>query len=110
MIVMLGSILKVYENVINSVRNGLSLMEWVSSWASYIFVRPLNFCSIFIPVSLVGRKNCVSKVLWLSWCLHPSTGCLEWLQEVAVSGSVSPLGLLARVTLIDSLSYFLKIY
>ena len=56
----------------------------------------LSFCDIFVPVLLVFYMGC---------CPYLFTGSPVWLQEVATSGSVSPLlGVSARVTLVDSLS------
>jgi hypothetical protein len=59
-----------------------------------------NFCSLFIPANLVGRKNCGLKVLWL--CPYLSIRSLGWLQEVAISGSIGLIARSLRITLIDS--------
>lgn len=45
MTVMLDSSLQGYQNVINTIRGGLSLMAWVSSWASH----QLAICLISVP-------------------------------------------------------------
>ena len=34
------------------------------------FDHSLHFCSLFILVHLISKKNCGLKVLWLSWCPH----------------------------------------
>jgi hypothetical protein len=51
----------------------------------------LNFCSIFIPAHLIDRTNFGLKVLCVVWCPYPSIGILSWLQEVHVSGPISPV-------------------
>lgn len=47
--------------------------------------------ALFIPVQLLGRKKLWIRFFWLGWCPHSSTGNLSWLQEVAISGSISPI-------------------
>lgn len=72
----------------------MSQVEWVIVWP---------FLLIFVPAFLLNGTNVESKVLWVSWCPYPSTGCPAWLQEVASSGSMSPLlSIPAKVIRIDS--------
>jgi hypothetical protein len=61
--VMLGSCLQEWQNIINSVRGGLSLMSWVTSWASLWLILFSNSVPSFTPVYLVGRTDCGCKVL-----------------------------------------------
>jgi hypothetical protein len=51
----------------------------------------LSLCSISDSAFLVDRTKIGSKVLWVGWCLHLSTGSSAWLQKMATSGSMSPL-------------------
>jgi hypothetical protein len=52
-------------------------------------------------LSLIGRTHFWFKLLWVGCCHYPSTGSP---QEVATSGSISPLlGVSARVSPIDFL-------
>lgn len=56
-----------------------------------------------LPVCLVDRMNFGLEVVWAGWCSHRSTEVPAWLQEVASSGSISPvLCVTAKVTPIDS--------
>ena len=66
-------------------------LSWHGLKISRLFVgHSLNFCSIFISAHLMGRTNCGSNVLWVGWCLHAFIGSFSWLQEIAISGSISP--------------------
>ena len=63
----------------------------------------LSLWFIFVPALLADRKNLGLKVLWVSWYPFHPLGNPVWLQEVASSGSISPLlRILAKVTLTDS--------
>ena len=63
----------------------------------------LSLCSIFVPVLLVDKTKLGSKVLWMGWCLCPSTVGLDWLQKVTSSDSVQPLlEISAKITPIES--------
>jgi hypothetical protein len=44
-----------------------------------------------VPEFLVDRINFMSKVLWVDWNTYHITGVPAWLQEVASSGSISPM-------------------
>ena len=51
-----------------------------------------SLCSISVPAFLVDRIHFELKALWVGWCLYFSTrGGPDTLQEVASSGSISPL-------------------
>lgn len=74
-------------------------LKFVHSLVGYSF----NLSSIFIPVYLVGRDIFGWKVLWVGCCPPPSTGNPAWLQEVAISVSLSLApGVSPRVTPISS--------
>lgn len=63
----------------------------------------LSFHLGSIPSSfLVDRINLGSKILWVGWCSYSSTGIFTLLQEVASSGSISPmLRVTAKITTFD---------
>lgn len=61
------------------------------------------------PAHVVGRTNSGSKVLWLGWWPNPSIGRLAWFQDVAGSGSTSPIArVLARVIRTESWEFLLS--
>jgi hypothetical protein len=78
-------------------------MGWVSSWAGYwLAIRSVSAPSL-VPAFLVNRINFRLKVLSVGWCLYWSSVAPTRLQEVAFSGSMSPvLWVTAKVTFIDS--------
>ena len=91
------------QNIINSVRDWYLSMGWVSIWAGYWLVIPSVSASYPVPAFLVDRIKFGLKVLWVGWCPYSSPGVPAWLQEVASSGSISPmLWVTAKVILIDS--------
>lgn len=74
----------------SSVRCGLSLVAWVSSWTSHWLATPTSSVPP-LPQHLSGRTNCRSEVLWLGWCPSPSTGNLGWFQKMASPDFLSPI-------------------
>lgn len=84
--------------------------EWAPSHGMGFKVEHSHNFFTFTLAYLVGRANCKSKVMWLGWGPNPSTGSLAWLHVVTGGYRKWPiqtphllmLGVLARVTLIDS--------
>ena len=50
----------------------------------------LCLCSILVAVLLLDRTNFRLKFSWVCWYLYPSNGSPSGVQEVAISGSISP--------------------
>jgi hypothetical protein len=60
---MLGSSQQVEQNIMNSVKGGLSLMAWVSSWVSHRLAissisAPSLLLHILWPGQIVGQSFC----------------------------------------------------
>ena len=78
---------------VDSLSHGMSLKLGQS-----LVSHSLNFCSIFTPAYLVDKRNCGSKVLWLSWCPSPSIGSLSGYRRWQLQDQYLPLsGVFARV-------------
>lgn len=77
-------------------------VEHFVGWPQFLYhLYPSTFCR---------WKNCRLKFLWLGWYPNPSTGCLAWLQEMANSGSISPLwGVLTRFISVDCWEFSLHL-
>lgn len=72
------------------------------------YTSAINICTTFIPAHLVGKTNYRSKILWMCWCPNSSTGNHALLQEIKAHSPYSPLlGVLSRVTLVDSWKFLL---
>ncbi|EDL00034.1 mCG141415 [Mus musculus] len=66
-------------------------MGWSSNWASYWLAIPSVSAPSLIPAFIVDRINFGLKVLWVGWCSYCPTVVPAWLQELASSGSISPV-------------------
>lgn len=89
--IMLGSCLQVSQNIICPGLDFSLSHVMVLKLGHSLIGHSLNLCSIFIPAYLVGSTNFGLKVLWLGWFPYPIIGSLSWLEEVAISGSISPV-------------------
>ena len=78
-------------DIISNVRDWRLPMGWDSSWAGYwLAILSVSALSPVLPL-LVDRINLGLKVLWVGWQLYQSNAISAWLQEVASSGSISPV-------------------
>ena len=67
-------------------------ISWHGSQAGPVIDCPLSqFLYYLYRRTFIGRTDCGSKVLWLGQCPKRPIGSLAWLQEMASSGSVSPI-------------------
>lgn len=87
---------------------GLSLVARVSRWISHWLATPTLFAPTLPQHVLQARQTVGGKVLGLSWCPNLFPGYLAWIKKMAGSAPYpSLLGILSRVTFIDSWEFLL---
>ena len=97
---------------------GIGACPWAGSQVGLVRGWPSVSVQFPKPAFLVDKINVELKVLWVGWYLCHSTGVLAWQQEVASSGSISPvlwvtteaipIDSLTNEDLITGLYFFLK--
>jgi hypothetical protein len=78
-----------HDSIVNSVRlvfaHGMCLLYRL------LLDLSLSLFSILHPCISCRQNKFWAKILWVGWCPYRSTGVSAWLQEVASSGSISPM-------------------
>ena len=90
------------QNIINRVMDYCRPWDW--SQVGLVICWPFLQTLLYLcPCIHLDRTYFGWKVLWVGWCPYPSSGDPTWLQEVASSGSISPLlGISPKVMCTDS--------